>query len=106
MKEKEKLQSVQNGFEYDLTEGQILLLNNSMMMSEGKYYPSIQGKRYGYLAFEMPSSGYFACIGENEIKRLQDIARKSHTTFYISNCLPDDIRESHKPIILFVAQYN
>lgn len=104
MATKEKLQSVQNGFEYDLSEGQILFLNDSMKLGEGKYYPCVHGKRYGYLAFEMPKNGYYSFISDSVFKNLQGIARKSHTTLYISNCLPDDIRESHKPIIMFVAQ--
>ena len=101
-----KLQSIQSGFEYDLSEAQISFLNEKMRLRAGKYYPSIQCKRYGYFAFEMPKGGYYSHIGTSEFKSLQEIARKAHATLYISNCLPDDITEGFKTRILFVAQSN
>ena len=101
-----KLQSIQSGFEYDLSEAQISLINERMRIGAGKYCPSVQGKRYGYLAFEMPKSGYYSHIGITEFKNLQETAQKAHATLYISNCLPENITEGFKPRIMFVAQSN
>jgi hypothetical protein len=100
-----KLQSVQNGFEYDLSKEQVEVINE-LMKSEGKYHPSVQGKRYGYLSFDMPHSGYFSFIDENAFKALKRIAGKSRTIVYISNTLPEDIREAHKPAIIFTATHD
>jgi hypothetical protein len=103
---REKLQSIQNGFEYDLSEVQISLINERIRLGAGKYYPSIQGKRYGYLAFEMPKSGYCSHLGTAEFKRLQETAQKAHATLYVSNCFPENVTESFNARILFVAQSN
>jgi hypothetical protein len=102
---KTKLQSVQNGSEYDLSKGQIEVINE-LMKSEGKYHPSVQGRRYGYLSFDMPHSGYFSFIGECEFKYLKRIANKSRTIVHVSNILPGDIREAHKPVIIFTPTHD
>jgi hypothetical protein len=54
----------------------------------------------------MPYSGYFSHVDATVFKNLNEIAKKSNTTVYISNCLPDDIREQHKPVIMFCAKSN
>jgi len=107
--EKAKLQSVNQGFEWELSQDQIEFLKVRMFdyqVGRSTVSKSVQGKRYGFIEFQMPKNGYFSMIGENQFKRLQEMARKSHTTLYITNSNFEGVYDSDAPRIMFVAQAN
>jgi len=113
-----KLRSIQTDYEWDLTQVQIDFLESQMRdlggeiegtekkkrITSGKYYPAIQGYRYGLIEFQMPKNGYLSFIGYSQFKNLNKIAKKSNTVVYINNTLPKSVFEKDVPRIAFYAQ--
>lgn len=108
-----KMQSIRNGFEYDLSDTQIEFIAKEMAKngySIYKYHPSIQGVRYGILSVDLPNKGYFSQLGlwgygamGANFKNLLKIAKKSKTVLSISNGYPYDASPI-RPQFLFTPQ--